>query len=249
MTRLIITYHALGRDGSPLFTPPEQFARQVAAFQAAGFAFTTVSGLIGLPPGGCAIALTFDDGYASVFTDAFPILRQHGLVGTVYLITRQHTNDWPGQPAAVPRRPLLGWEQIAALGAAGWEIGAHTRHHPPLTALSPRAAEDEISGSQADIEAHTGVRPRSFCYPYGAVNAVVRAQAARVYANAVSTRMAEVRPGSDPYALPRIDSHYLTPAVIGTWTQPQTRLYIGARAALRELKRQFQPDFRPVQAK
>ncbi|MEK7767460.1 MAG: polysaccharide deacetylase family protein, partial [bacterium] len=88
-----------------------------------------------LPP---PVIFTFDDGYRSVFTEALPILRKYHFVGAAYLVTDYVglENGWH-DPALEPRVPLLTWEDVAALTAAGWEIGSHGRTHRSFTRLSP----------------------------------------------------------------------------------------------------------------
>ena len=39
------------------------------------------------------MVLSFDDGYTSVFTTAFPIMQQYGMKGTVYLNTAYVGDD------------------------------------------------------------------------------------------------------------------------------------------------------------
>jgi peptidoglycan/xylan/chitin deacetylase (PgdA/CDA1 family) len=50
------------------------------------------------------------------------------------------------------------------------DIGAHTRTHPSLTALSPTALHDEVSGSQEDLRRLLGHPVYWFAYPYGVFN-------------------------------------------------------------------------------
>jgi peptidoglycan/xylan/chitin deacetylase (PgdA/CDA1 family) len=54
--------------------------------------------------------------------------------------------------------------------AAGIEIGAHTRTHPPLTTLATIDQRREIEGSRGDLERQLGVPVRMFAYPFGAMN-------------------------------------------------------------------------------
>lgn len=58
-----------------------------------------------------SIALTFDDGYASVYDLAFPLLKRHGLTATVYLLT-----DW------INGNMTLWWEELGDL-IIGFEVG------------------------------------------------------------------------------------------------------------------------------
>ena len=67
------------------------------------------------------MVLTFDDGYTSVYTTAFPIMQQYGIVGTVYVNT-----------ALVGTPGRLTLEQLHELYNAGWTIANHTPNHTNL---------------------------------------------------------------------------------------------------------------------
>src|SRR6185369_14232413 len=98
------------------------------------------------------LVLTFDDGYASVREEALPRLRARGFVATVFLVTDRCGGDsaWPGQTASLVR-PLLTWDEAAALAEEGWELGAHGRTHRPLAGLTAAATEDEVLSSGEEI--------------------------------------------------------------------------------------------------
>ena len=66
-----------------------------------------------------AISMTFDDALPSQLDNAAPILRQHHLHGTFFVITSSET--WV--------KRLEEWRRLAAEGN---EIGSHTVHHPCL---------------------------------------------------------------------------------------------------------------------
>jgi peptidoglycan/xylan/chitin deacetylase (PgdA/CDA1 family)/methionine-rich copper-binding protein CopC len=67
------------------------------------------------------IVLTFDDGYTSVYTNAFPIMQQYGIKGTVYVNT-----------ALVGTTGRLTLQQLHDLYDAGWTIANHTPNHTNL---------------------------------------------------------------------------------------------------------------------
>jgi hypothetical protein len=75
----------------------------------------------GISPGARAVALTFDDAWASVWTVAFPLLQQYGLRATVFAI-----------PARVedPAGWFVNWEQLRAMQASGVvDVQSHTQWH------------------------------------------------------------------------------------------------------------------------
>ena len=71
------------------------------------------------------MVLSFDDGYTSVFTTAFPIMQQYGIKGTVYLNSAYVGDDG-----------RLTLDQLHQLYDAGWTIANHTPEHTDLTTLT-----------------------------------------------------------------------------------------------------------------
>jgi peptidoglycan/xylan/chitin deacetylase (PgdA/CDA1 family) len=105
---------------------------------------------------------------------------------------------------------MLGWAQVRELAGAGWTIGAHTVTHLNVALAKPGEAEAEIAGSRDAIAAALGQEVRHFAYPNtgGAhryfdppVAAILRRLGFRT---AVTSRPGVVRPGTDPFAVPRI---------------------------------------------
>lgn len=66
------------------------------------------------------------------------------------------------------RQPYMTKEQIRQLHADGFTIGAHTRSHPKLAALSTEQIETEIVESAREIQAITGAGHVHFSFPYSA---------------------------------------------------------------------------------
>lgn len=240
----ILTYHAIEDGPGPLFISPAKFAAQVASLADSGFATVSPAALVDCMRGRASlpekpVVICFDDGYASVMDAAFPILRDAGFTATVFLVTDYcgRDNRWPSQPGWVSPRQLLSWEQAAILQAAGWEIGAHTRTHPPLTQLHPTEAKEEIVQSQTLIVEHLGQPCRMFAYPYGLWNRGVVECVRERFAGAVSTRLGVVSAGSDPFLLERIDAFYLFPGWLRRMESPLFRLYLRLARALRVARR------------
>src|SRR5262249_23321631 len=100
---LVLTYHAVEEGTAPLCISPRLFAEHAAVIAAAGVPVLTVSELASalsageLPPR--AVAITFDDGCASVAEHAAPALAEHGLRATVFCVAGHlgGTNEWRTQ--------------------------------------------------------------------------------------------------------------------------------------------------------
>lgn len=86
----ILCYHSVGTGGVPFHSGVEEhvFEQQVR-FLRNSYRIVTLDELCREPDEdgkpGQAVALTFDDGYRSVYTKAFPVLRKYGVPATVYL--------------------------------------------------------------------------------------------------------------------------------------------------------------------
>jgi len=62
---------------------------------------------------------------------------------------------------------MLRWQQVEDLATQGIEFGAHTVHHPILTAIPTGTAEREIVESKSEIENRLQKAVHHFAYPNG----------------------------------------------------------------------------------
>lgn len=161
-----------------------------------------------------AIVLTFDDGFLDFYSDAAPLLIRHGFPATVFLPVQfcGRTNAWPGQPSWVEPQALMNWVQVQELAREGISFGSHGVTHRAFTELTAEELETELASSKKAIAEQTGRAVPFLCYPYGRWNATVTKAAARHFDGACATSAAAVRADSDPFALPRVDAHYLRDA-------------------------------------
>jgi peptidoglycan/xylan/chitin deacetylase (PgdA/CDA1 family) len=117
------------------------------------------------------VSLTFDDGYASTYTNTVPILKQYGLTGTQFIIT-----DLLNQPG------YLTSAQVKSIYDGGnEEIASHTVTHDDLTQETATQLQTEMSQSQATLKSITGVSPTDLAYPYGLYNTAVVSAAKQYY--------------------------------------------------------------------
>lgn len=238
--RAIATYHSIDTSGSPISVSPDAFRRHLGHFLEAGVRIVTLEDLRSMAGSDAdAVALTFDDGYASVAREALPLLREHGLPATVFVVTARvgGTNDWAVTDGhSVPELPLLGWEALGRLAQEGVEIASHTRTHPSLPRVAASVLEDEIAGAADDLKQALGRAPAGFAYPYGHVSDAARTAVARVHRWACTTAFRELA-DDPPYDLPRLDMWYFErPGLLERWGTPAFARWVRRRHRLRQVR-------------
>lgn len=208
----VFTYHAIDDRTSVISVSPELFCRQMELLAEKGIRGISLEQA--LQPGQVpqrSVALTFDDGYLSVFQHVLPVMKALGFSGTVFIPT--DFIGLNGQEAQKLNkdidRDMMDWKKLEALKESGFEIAAHARTHPDLTRLSPEQLEEEIAGGKRCLEERLQSAVPSFAYPYGYYNKKVREVAARHFNYACTTELGHNRPGTDPLLLKRIDVYYL----------------------------------------
>ena len=140
------------------------------------------------------IVLTFDDGYDDIYANAYPLLHQHGMVGTFNIITGKV--GWQG---------YLTWPQLQEMSAAGMDIESHTVNHVDLDSLDPARLDYELAESKQQLDTHLGVSVSIICYPSGRYDWAVEQAAQRAgYIAATTTRYGWSYPGSALFELPRV---------------------------------------------
>lgn len=251
---LILTYHAIEPGPAPLCVDPDLFAAHLDCLADCGAQILTVSELAGCLRAGelpdRAVAITFDDGFASVAERAAPLLLERGMVATVFGVAGHlgGHNDWPTQPARAPRRSLASAGQLAALARAGFEIGAHGVEHLPLAAASDAELRRELLDGRATLERAVHAPVATFAYPYGARagrggEEIVR----REYFAACTTALELVRPETDPHALPRVDVHYVRrPRLLRRAVHGSLDHYLRVRRATARARRVINQDYVPA---
>lgn len=117
------------------------------------------------------VTITFDDGYASDYTNALPLLQKYGLTSTSYIIS-----GLIGQP------DYLSLDQLKTL-AATQEIGSHTVTHADLSSKSKSAYTKELANAQTQLRQWTGQQITNFAYPEGLYNGGTTSVAKKYYAS------------------------------------------------------------------
>lgn len=188
----VLTYHDISAQRGKYALTAETFTKHLKALRAAGFesvGLEQVQALVNgepvdLPPR--PLLITFDDGPASNWIHADPILEAEGFRAAAFIVT--------GSVAAKTPSYYLTWGQIGDMAKSGrWEFAVHThsghrnvavgadRVAPWLTNLERSPARHESldewkARTQADLdtslqtlESHVGRLPtRAMSYPFSA---------------------------------------------------------------------------------
>lgn len=198
---LVLCYHAVSPTWtSELSVTPDALERQIDRLLRRGWRATTFSDAVQGPRDRRALAVTFDDAFATVRTHAAPVLRRFGIRATVFVPTSfldgagtlswHGIDGWQRTPHSVELRAMT-WEQLGELADYGWEIGSHTHSHPRLTQLTDAAVRQELAVSRERLTQQLGRPCDSLAYPYGDVDDRVEELARRT-----GYRSAAALPGS-----------------------------------------------------
>jgi len=114
-----------------------------------------------------AVVLTFDDGYRSVYTHAFPVLQRHRYPATVFLVPGVQSGTYPRDFMPERLGPLLSWPEAREMLRYGVTFGAHGLTHRKLSRLADHEVVREVEESKRAIEDALSTDVTEFCYPFG----------------------------------------------------------------------------------
>jgi peptidoglycan/xylan/chitin deacetylase (PgdA/CDA1 family) len=152
-------------------------------------------------------ALTFDDGFESLYEVMFPAITRHRLPSTVFLVAQTLTAkgqpvDWVDDPPDCPLT-TLGLDQVLEMQDAGVDFQSHTWAHRDLTTLGFAECVQDLRQSRELLGDLLGKRAEVLAYPRGRHNTMVRDAAARAgFSHAFA--LPEEREAVGPYAIPRV---------------------------------------------
>jgi peptidoglycan/xylan/chitin deacetylase (PgdA/CDA1 family) len=124
-------------------------------------------------------------------------------------------------PAELTPRLTLTWPEAKRL-ADGYRdigLGVHTVDHTDMSGCDLERARQQMVDARTQIEAHTGREAKHFSFPYSRTTPATRAlvQALGYRSATGSSEAFLVRPGTDPYDLPRVDPR-TDPTLLKFWT-------------------------------
>ena len=162
----VLNYHQINDTAhNSLTVSTEQFEAQMRYLSENGYHSITPAEMLDAWENGAElpdkpVIITFDDGYADNYENAFPILEKYRLCATIFLIS-DYVGTYPN---------YVTWEQAKHMQESGLiRLESHTLSHATLTELtSSKDIRHQLSGSKQAIEYHLGNQVQFIAYPCGA---------------------------------------------------------------------------------
>lgn len=141
----------------------EDFREQLAYLRSRGYQSVSLNDLYealteGRQLPSLPVIFTFDDGYADNFEKAYPMMKEFGFRGTIFLATAFIEANNPD---------YLSWPQLSLLLREGWKVEPHGHRHIGLKAQTEEIQRFEINRSIQVIKDRLGIETSFFNYPSG----------------------------------------------------------------------------------
>jgi peptidoglycan/xylan/chitin deacetylase (PgdA/CDA1 family) len=170
---VVFLYHRFGEDSFPTTSVTlEQFEAHLRVIETGPFNVAPLPEIVTAikqnePIPDRTIALTVDDAFLSVYTEAWPRLRKAGLPFTLFVAT----------DAVDEARPdYMNWAQIRELAEWGVTIGSQTSSHLHMPLATQEQIISDVSQSMRRLKEELGFVPTLFAYPYGEFNRSAKAE-------------------------------------------------------------------------
>lgn len=214
---VVLLYHHVD-DSTPAITSinPTQFDRHLEIIAEEAFTVLPLEQLVKNSQKESLdvkeVAITFDDAYISIYTEAFPRLKARNWPFTIFVA-----------PSSIGTGKLyLTWDQLKEMSAAGAAIENHTLTHTHMVRLLPRESRaewrermiGEVQAASALLAQH-GFVSNHFAYPYGEYNLELLAIIDTLGLKGYGQQSGAIGPYSDVRLLPRF---------------PLAGIYVGERA-------------------
>ena len=205
---VIAVYHHVATDTPPSTTiSPTDFRRHLEYLRDNDYTVVALDRMVedlraGRELPNKAVALTFDDGYISIYDTAFPMLQEFGMPFTLFLSTDPTNQNQPN---------YVTWSQVEEMAAAGVIIANHMVYHPYMLDREPGESEsdwiernrEELLEAERSIAEHTGQNHRYLAYPYGEYDPAIKRMLDEEGFTGFAQNSGALGPESDFLALPR----------------------------------------------
>lgn len=205
---VILQYHHISdQTPSSTSTSVERFTQHLNYLVKHQFRVVPLPELIarlkqGQALGDKTVAITFDDGYRSVYDTAFALLRDRDFAFTVFVNSK---------PIDEGLDEFVTWPELKEMTEAGATIANHTMSHPYMVRLLAGETKAdwrtritaEITGAERAIESHTGQSVKLLAYPYGEFDAKLETLIKKLGYASLGQHSGAIGANSNFLALPR----------------------------------------------
>ena len=198
---VILMYHRFGENNFPSTNIRlEQFEAHLQELTSGPYTVLPLPDIVaaireGRPLPDRTVGISVDDGYLSVYTEAFPRLRNAGLPFTVFVSTDPVDQKFPD---------FMSWDQLREMRDAGATIGAHTATHLHMPANSAARIRDDLMRSNTRFTAELGAMPALFAYPFGEASSEIQTLLRTTgYTAAFGQHSGPYDKSANPFYLPR----------------------------------------------
>ncbi|MDP6968304.1 MAG: polysaccharide deacetylase family protein [Gammaproteobacteria bacterium] len=202
----VLLYHHVSANTPPATSvSPDTFAGHMQYLHEHGYqvidlgqALSLIQAKQELPAN--SVAITFDDAWRNIYTNALPIMEEYNYPFTVFVNT---------DPVDQNNGMAMTWDMLRDIKQRGGTLANHTRDHDYLVRKADYNQQwladtlANIDFAQQRLQTETGSTPRWLAYPYGEYNqALKQALKARGYL-AFGQHSGGIAAFSDWQALPR----------------------------------------------
>ena len=159
----VLYYHSVDpSEANEVIISPEKLREELTFIKDSGYTTLTMSELNdyilnNAPIPEKSIVITFDDGYADNYANAFPILKELDIKATIFVIS--NFTDKDGY--------YMTSQQIKEMSDYGIDIQSHTASHAHLNQLTYEEQLNELKTSKEKLESITEKPVISIAYPFG----------------------------------------------------------------------------------
>ncbi len=183
---VVLCYHRVLRRSensqlSPYAVTPQQFRAQMSLLAAEGFRSLTLDDFRAAATGARelsprSVLVTFDDGHADIYQNAWPIARERGITLNLFLCTGlilgervaglDHSHGADLREPADLCRPLT-WGEVREMSQNGVGVGFHSHTHRNHGRLSLAEIAADARRGLTVLQQEAGITPAAFAFPYG----------------------------------------------------------------------------------